>query len=133
MNKKLFTFATLGATVLALSLTACSGKNESRVDADGTLHGEISLSGAFALYPLAVQWANEFQKLHPDVTQGVCPSVTLKVGIGATFLQLHADAEYFGHQQCKEAFAQRFETIYHSIPEAAAYKEESQEHQEHAT
>ena len=67
MNKKHFTIATLGAAVLALSLTACGGKKESRVDADGTLHGEISLSGAFALYPLAVQWANEFQKLHPDV------------------------------------------------------------------
>ena len=67
MNKKLFTFATLGATVLALSLTACGGKRESKVGADGQLSGEISLSGAFALYPLAVQWANEFQKLHPGV------------------------------------------------------------------
>ncbi|MDR1672228.1 MAG: PstS family phosphate ABC transporter substrate-binding protein [Bacteroidales bacterium] len=28
---------------------------------------EISISGAFALYPLAVKWAEEFQKLHPDV------------------------------------------------------------------
>ncbi len=67
MNKKLFTFATLGATVLALSLTACGGKKESKVGGDGELSGEISLSGAFALYPLAVQWANEFQKLHPGV------------------------------------------------------------------
>lgn len=31
------------------------------------LKGEISLSGAFALYPLAVKWAEEFKKLHPDV------------------------------------------------------------------
>ncbi len=28
----------------------------------------ISISGAFALYPLAVKWAEEYQKLHPEVT-----------------------------------------------------------------
>ncbi len=28
----------------------------------------ISVSGAFALYPLAVKWAEEYQKLHPEVT-----------------------------------------------------------------
>lgn len=27
----------------------------------------ISISGAFALYPLAVKWAEEFQQLHPDI------------------------------------------------------------------
>lgn len=31
------------------------------------LKGNISLSGAFALYPLAVKWAEEFKKLHPGV------------------------------------------------------------------
>ena len=31
------------------------------------LKGQISLSGAFALYPLAVKWAEEFRKLHPKV------------------------------------------------------------------
>ena len=31
------------------------------------LTGQISLSGAFALYPLAVKWAEEFKKLHPGV------------------------------------------------------------------
>ena len=28
----------------------------------------ISISGAFALYPLAVKWAEEYQKLHPNIT-----------------------------------------------------------------
>jgi len=28
----------------------------------------ISISGAFALYPLTVKWAEEYQKLHPEVT-----------------------------------------------------------------
>lgn len=35
--------------------------------ADGTIKGTISISGAFALYPMAVLWAEEFQKIHPDV------------------------------------------------------------------
>ena len=67
MRKKNLAIAAAATAVLALSLTACGGKKQSSIDANGELHGEISLSGAFALYPLAVQWANEFQKLHPDV------------------------------------------------------------------
>jgi phosphate transport system substrate-binding protein len=31
------------------------------------LEGNISLSGAFALYPMAVKWAEEFKKIHPKV------------------------------------------------------------------
>jgi phosphate transport system substrate-binding protein len=31
------------------------------------ISGNISISGAFALYPMAVKWAEEFQKLHPSV------------------------------------------------------------------
>lgn len=67
MNKKNYLFAILGAAVLTLSLTACGGKKESKAGSAEELSGEISLSGAFALYPLAVQWASEFQKLHPGV------------------------------------------------------------------
>src|SRR6195952_1055717 len=32
------------------------------------LQGTISISGAFALYPITVKWASEFKKLHPNVT-----------------------------------------------------------------
>lgn len=32
------------------------------------LSGRISISGAFALYPLTVKWAEEFKKIHPNVT-----------------------------------------------------------------
>jgi phosphate transport system substrate-binding protein len=31
------------------------------------LEGRITLSGAFALYPMAVKWAEEFKKIHPKV------------------------------------------------------------------
>ncbi|MFA5863709.1 MAG: substrate-binding domain-containing protein [Phycisphaerae bacterium] len=32
-----------------------------------SLKGTITLSGAWALYPMAVTWAAEFRKIHPDV------------------------------------------------------------------
>jgi phosphate transport system substrate-binding protein len=31
------------------------------------LDGQITLSGAFALYPMAVKWAEEFKKINPEV------------------------------------------------------------------
>ena len=31
------------------------------------LKGTINISGAFALYPITVKWAQEFKKLHPNV------------------------------------------------------------------
>lgn len=33
----------------------------------GTLRGEITISGAFALYPLVTRWAEEFQRSNPNV------------------------------------------------------------------
>jgi phosphate transport system substrate-binding protein len=38
-----------------------------RVNAQEKLKGQISLSGAFALYPMAIKWSEEFRKIHPDV------------------------------------------------------------------
>ena len=56
----------MGVTLL---LSACGSKGEVKRDANGkqVLSGYITLSGAFALYPLAIQWADEFHRLHPDV------------------------------------------------------------------
>ncbi len=54
--------------VAAATLVSCGGSSSNnKVENDGKLKGELSLSGAFALYPLAVVWAEEFQKLNPDV------------------------------------------------------------------
>lgn len=50
--------------ISALSL-GC-GKSEENKSVD-QLEGTISLSGAFALYPLANKWAEEFKKKYPDV------------------------------------------------------------------
>ena len=48
--------------LIALSAVSCGGATS-----EGGMKGELSLSGAFALYPLAVQWAEDFQALHPGV------------------------------------------------------------------
>ncbi len=69
--KKLFITIAEGALFLALGLSfnSCGKKtanNQSKSDST-EISGEISLSGAFALYPLAVKWADDFKKQHPDV------------------------------------------------------------------
>jgi phosphate transport system substrate-binding protein len=52
-------------------LTTASGcgpsASESLASSEGKLQGTITVSGAWALYPLMVRWGEEFQKLHPDV------------------------------------------------------------------
>lgn len=56
--------------VIALLLISfsCSTRNDQDSGQSGTtLKGRISISGAFALYPLANVWAEEFNKLHADV------------------------------------------------------------------
>lgn len=53
--------------------------------------GTITMSGAWALYPMAVKWAEEFQKIHPEVKidvaaggagKGMADSLTRIVDIG---------------------------------------------------
>src|SRR5688572_28086130 len=53
--------------VFSITFVGCGGKEKTSANADGSLEGTITLSGAFALYPLANKWAEEFRKIHPDV------------------------------------------------------------------
>ena len=62
--------------VLAVTLSACgtaaqvepaSPANEAGTSSEEQLSGTISVSGAFALYPMMTVWAEEFTKLRPDV------------------------------------------------------------------
>ena len=46
---------------------SCSNQKQQETHVDDELSGEIQLSGAFALYPIVVKWAEEFKKLHPNV------------------------------------------------------------------
>jgi phosphate transport system substrate-binding protein len=54
------------AGVLILVVLAAAGAAFSQA-APPAVQGKISLSGAWALYPMAIKWAEEFRKLHPLV------------------------------------------------------------------
>ena len=55
--------AVLTAAVIALSACAPQAAGAPTTNLNGT----ISISGAFALYPMMTSWSQEFQKLHPGV------------------------------------------------------------------
>lgn len=60
--------ASMMLTIIALLQVSCSGvSTEKTVSTQSELKGNISISGAFALYPMATKWVEEFQKLHPEV------------------------------------------------------------------
>lgn len=62
---------TLILGVLALALSGCGGRGESAASGDSAASagGEtvLSVSGAFALFPLMTVWVEEYGKLHPEV------------------------------------------------------------------
>ncbi len=51
--------------VVSIFSPSCDSKKGTKKK--GELEGEITISGAFALYPLVVKWAEEFNKIHPHV------------------------------------------------------------------
>jgi phosphate transport system substrate-binding protein len=54
--------------VLAVSFILSCTNAETRIAAKKSdLKGKISISGAFALYPMTAKWAEEFQILYPDI------------------------------------------------------------------
>ncbi len=80
-------------------LTNCSNKAKQTVaNSDDGLNGTIQLSGAFALYPMAVKWAEEFKILHPNVRidisgggagKGMTDALAGVVDIGMVSREIH--------------------------------------------
>ena len=54
-------------SLLVLSLLIFSVLISKQSFGQGKLEGRLSFSGAFALYPMAVKWADEFKKANPSV------------------------------------------------------------------
>ncbi len=52
---------------LSFLSSGCGQQSGSGYDEEGNLYGRISISGAWAMYPLTVRWAEEFMKVHPKV------------------------------------------------------------------
>jgi phosphate transport system substrate-binding protein len=64
------------------------------------LSGQISISGAFALYPMTVKWAEEFRKIHPDVRidisaggagKGIADALSSMVEIGMVSREIYPE------------------------------------------
>ena len=49
----------------ALLISACGAKPQASQGSD--LSGTVTISGAFALYPMMTRWGEEFQKVYPNV------------------------------------------------------------------
>jgi phosphate transport system substrate-binding protein len=72
LRNQLVTFLFFIGLAGLTGLSSCNQSGKKNTGSTGdTLNGKITLSGAFALYPLAVKWAEEFEKLHPRVTVNV--------------------------------------------------------------
>jgi len=62
--------ALMAVVLIALLIVpvGCGSPSGGSLSGSGSeLQGTITISGAWALYPLMVRWGEEFQKLHPDV------------------------------------------------------------------
>ena len=89
---------------MSLVLSACGGSSNS-IGEDGKLSGTITISGAFALYPMMTRWAEEFQKIHPDVQfdisaggagKGMTDAVSGAVDIGMVSREVKPEEEAQG-------------------------------------
>ncbi len=64
MNRKI---NFLWSLTILLMVVSCNPSKKAEQGASGELSGTISVSGAFALYPLVNVWAEDFRKEYPDV------------------------------------------------------------------
>lgn len=80
-----------------LLIQACAPKQSESKDKNN-LVGNISISGAFALYPIVVLWSEDFKKIHPNVRfnisaggagKGIADVLTNMTDIGLVSRDLH--------------------------------------------
>lgn len=95
-NKALST--SLLAVLYSLFFGGCAPQIPNGWDSEKGLQGMISVSGAFALYPLVVLWSEEFKKTHPHVRfnisaggagKGVADALSGMVDIGLVSREIH--------------------------------------------
>ncbi|HLS94383.1 MAG TPA: PstS family phosphate ABC transporter substrate-binding protein [Sphingobacterium sp.] len=84
--------------LLLLLGTACAPKVKEGYDEVRGYTGNISISGAFALYPIVVLWSEDFKKIHPNVRfnisaggagKGISDVLSNMVDIGLVSRDLH--------------------------------------------
>lgn len=65
--KAIRTYSVLLLICLASTVLAGCASGTAPGEADPLYQGTITISGAWALYPLAIRWGEEFQAIHPQV------------------------------------------------------------------
>ncbi len=106
MKKKLYTILTI-TILVCLILVSCArspgGDNE--MAKAGDFEGTLSISGAFALYPMMTRWAEEFSKANPGVDfdisaggagKGMADALSGAVDIGMVSREISPDEENKG-------------------------------------
>lgn len=102
--KTSYKFVTLLLIVIMLVPLAGCKATPSGQSSD-TLEGTITVSGAFALYPMMVKWGEEYQKLHPKVQfdisaggagKGMTDALSGAVDIGMVSRDITTDEEAKG-------------------------------------
>jgi phosphate transport system substrate-binding protein len=110
-------------------LPACGGAPSQPQQSSQTQKGTIAISGAFALYPMMVTWAEEYQKLHPEVRidvsaggagKGMTDTLSGAVDIGMISRDITSDEESKGATWIAVTKDAVFATANASNPLAAA-------------
>ncbi len=85
-------------TLVSLLILSCAPKTQNSYNPKTGYSGNISLSGAFALYPIVVLWSEDFKKIHPNVRfnisaggagKGITDVLTDMMDIGLVSRDLH--------------------------------------------
>ena len=101
--KKIFSKILWGFILTTWVLAGCSPATSPTTG--GELKGTISISGAFALYPMMQKWAEEFKKLNPGVEfdisaggagKGMTDALSRAVDIGMISREISKDEEAKG-------------------------------------
>ena len=86
------------SSLIQIVTFSCAPKVDQGYDKERGFVGTISISGAFALYPIAVLWSEDFKKLHPNVRfnisaggagKGISDVLSNMVDIGLVSRDLH--------------------------------------------
>lgn len=84
--------------LLTTFIIACAPKVSENFDKESGYTGSISVSGAFALYPIVILWSEDFKKEHPNVRfnisaggagKGIADVLSSMVEIGLVSRDLH--------------------------------------------
>ena len=90
--------------ILTLLAAGC-GQPAPSSQSGGKLEGTITISGAFALYPMMIRWGEEFKKLYPDVKldisaggagKGMSDALAGAVDIGMVSREVYPEEEQKG-------------------------------------